>query len=292
MAHDDNLQKQLIRLSDEEKKTLKEELPRLIKYGDEILELWTKSYSTYVGSNFILPIEHIEELANKKLDLFFKSIEKGVFIEYYDNAGELGYILARAGVEYDRVFMITHYIQDSWTRVLSREYKSDALRLAELIRIFERLVYSDFVTLAISYFSELRRELENSEKKYRELFENANDVIYTHDLFGRFKEVNNAGIEFIGYDREDIGTLDISKVLTPEGLAIARKQIEDKAAGRPTKQPYELEVIKKDGTRVVMELKTRIIKDEDGKPIGVQGIGRDVTELRRMEKELAELKDK
>ena len=45
--------------------------------------------------------------------------------------------------------------------------------------------------------------IKESEERYRELFENANDIIYTHDLQGNFTSLNRSGERITGYTREE-----------------------------------------------------------------------------------------
>ncbi|HYJ92585.1 MAG TPA: EAL domain-containing protein [Pyrinomonadaceae bacterium] len=117
--------------------------------------------------------------------------------------------------------------------------------------------------------------LRRSEKEYRDLFENANDLIYTHDLNGNFTSLNCAGEKITGYSREEAVTMNIAEVVAPDFLSQAKQMIAQKIVNGSS-TAYELEIIAKDGRRVSLELSTRLIF-EDGKPIGVQGIGRDIT---------------
>ena len=118
--------------------------------------------------------------------------------------------------------------------------------------------------------------LRESEERFRELFENANDLIYTHDLQGNFTSLNRAGEEITGYTREEAVKLNMSQVIAPEYLEIAQDRIVRKIAG-DLLSSYELEIISKDGRRVALELSSRVILKND-KPIGIQGIARDITE--------------
>ena len=128
------------------------------------------------------------------------------------------------------------------------------------------------------------RALQESETRFRELFENANDLIYTHDLDGKFTSLNRAGERITGYTREEALNITISDVVAPEYLDYARRMTLRKLEGElPTS--YELEIIAKDGHRVLLELSTRLIYQND-RPVGVQGIGRDITSRRRTEEQL------
>lgn len=126
--------------------------------------------------------------------------------------------------------------------------------------------------------------LKIREEQYRDLFENANDLIYTHDLQGNFTSLNRAGEYITGYPREEALSTNISKIVAPEFLESARAMTMRKIDGEaPT--TYELEIIAKDGHRVSLELSTRLIFQGE-KPVGVQGIGRDITERKRAEEAL------
>ena len=120
-----------------------------------------------------------------------------------------------------------------------------------------------------------------TEERYRDLFENANDLIYTHDLTGNFTSLNRAGEVITGYSREEALSKNIADVVAPEFLDVARSMTARKITGDlPT--TYELEIISKEGNRVTLELSTRLMVT-DGLPIGIQGIGRDISERRRAE---------
>src|SRR5258705_6252177 len=69
--------------------------------------------------------------------------------------------------------------------------------------------------------------LEN-EERYRELFENANDIIYTHTIQGHFTSLNRTGQEITGYSREEALRMNIVDVLAPEYVSIARQMIAQK----------------------------------------------------------------
>jgi diguanylate cyclase (GGDEF)-like protein/PAS domain S-box-containing protein len=123
-----------------------------------------------------------------------------------------------------------------------------------------------------------------NEERYRDLFENANDLIYTHDLDGNFTSLNRAGERITGYSREEALRLNISDIVAPEFLGQAKAMIAKKVAGKgPT--TYELEIIPKTGKRKTLELSTRLISS-GGLAVGIQGIARDITARRQAETSL------
>ena len=128
--------------------------------------------------------------------------------------------------------------------------------------------------------------IRENEERYRELFENANDIIYTHDLQGNFTSLNRSGERITGYSRAEAATMNVADVIAPEYLSLARDMMAQKARQRIS-TVYEIDIITKQGQRVRLEVSTRLIFS-NGKAIGIQGIGRDLTERKQSEEVLRE----
>ena len=127
------------------------------------------------------------------------------------------------------------------------------------------------------------------EANYRELVENASDIIYTHDLEGRFTWVNKACEAVTGYPRDEWLRLSIWDLIAPEFLAAARETIERRLSGEV--HIFELEIVARDGRRVPLEVSGRL-SFRGGRAVGVQGIARDVTERRQAAQALRASEDK
>jgi len=128
------------------------------------------------------------------------------------------------------------------------------------------------------------RALQDSEERYRELVENASDVIYTHDLEGHFTSSNPAGSRVYGYTVQEILQLNIAQIVDPEYLSVAEENIRRKLEGLEETGPYELVTHRKDGEPVWVEVSTRLVS-KDGVPVEIEGIARDVTERKLAEQE-------
>lgn len=118
--------------------------------------------------------------------------------------------------------------------------------------------------------------LRESEERYRELFENAKDAIYVHDLDGTYLSINRAAEKLCGYSREEIIGHNFKEFVAPEYTRHVRESFWRKLA-QQGETTYEIDVIAKDGRRVPIEISSRAIY-ENGELVGVQGMARDVTE--------------
>jgi two-component system, cell cycle sensor histidine kinase and response regulator CckA len=126
--------------------------------------------------------------------------------------------------------------------------------------------------------------LRVSEERYRELFENAKDMVLTTNLAGDITSINKAALDAVGYTPEEIHKLNVFKMVPPEHEATLRASMQRKLDGAAS-TTYEAELIAKDGHPIALEVATRLIC-EHGTPVGVQAIARDVTERKQLEQQL------
>jgi diguanylate cyclase (GGDEF)-like protein/PAS domain S-box-containing protein len=122
--------------------------------------------------------------------------------------------------------------------------------------------------------------LRKSEERYRELFDNANDMIITIDLKGNITSVNKMAEKITGYSVVDIIGKNVSCLLHPDDLKKAMKMIECKLSGE-AKTVYDLDIISKDGRVTPSEISSNLMF-QSGQPAGVQAFVRDITERKKM----------
>ncbi|MBN2224883.1 MAG: PAS domain S-box protein [Deltaproteobacteria bacterium] len=135
---------------------------------------------------------------------------------------------------------------------------------------------------------EIALKKKESERELAEIFrdvvENTNDLVYVVDGAGRIKYVNERILEIGGYTKEDAIGRPFASFLTPASLGrvieLFKEQVQGKEIG-----PFELEVTDKFGNVRIIESRERLVW-EGGRVVGVHGIGRDVSDRRRVQEEL------
>ncbi len=125
--------------------------------------------------------------------------------------------------------------------------------------------------------------LIEQEKKFRTLFEESKDTILISDPVGRILDINKAGIALFGYTREEIVKLDPAKLYCNTD---DRKRLWQELLVSESVDDFEVEMKKKDGDIIIVHLSVSITRDDEGKIIGHRGIARDMTERKRLEKQL------
>ena len=80
-----------------------------------------------------------------------------------------------------------------------------------------------------------------AKPQYRELFENASDIVYLHDLHGRFTAANKTAIQSTGYIAQELLGMTVDELVVPEDRALAREMTAKKLSGE-SDSAYEVAI--------------------------------------------------
>ena len=134
------------------------------------------------------------------------------------------------------------------------------------------------------------KDLRESEEKYRNLFERVRHGLFISAKEGHFLDCNQAMWGLLGYqDKEEFLKIDIVKDLyvNPED----RKTFMELVEKLGFIKDFEVEFKKKNGERITVLLTATAKRDEKGTIIGYEGLNIDITDRKKMEKELKEAND-
>ncbi|MFW6456961.1 MAG: PAS domain S-box protein [Planctomycetota bacterium] len=134
------------------------------------------------------------------------------------------------------------------------------------------------------------QELQESENKFRQIFDSANDAMYVHNLTeegmpGRFIEVNRVACEMLGYSHEEFLQMSPMDIDPPE----RQDELVDimPAILGDGQKTFEGEHVAKDGSRVPVEISSHLA--EIGGKRRVLSIARDISERKRREDKILRL---
>ena len=128
-------------------------------------------------------------------------------------------------------------------------------------------------------------QLRISEEKYREIFENAHDAMWIHDIDGNIVSANEATSKLTGYQVEELIHMNVRAFLSDEAMRLAKEVRTNLLRGQPVDQPYEQKLTTKNGTEAILKLTTNLVEEND-RVIGFQHVARDVTQEKRMQENL------
>lgn len=151
---------------------------------------------------------------------------------------------------------------------------------------------------ALGHFISLRRaedELRASEERYRMLAENTSDTIWLMDMNLKTTYISPSVVRLRGYTLDEINAIPLDQQMTPDSFnramqlfAEASNQENLVRPGELISSSIELEFYKKDGSTFWSENSFVLIRDEDGRPVHIQGTGRDISDRKRAEEQLKE----
>jgi two-component system, LuxR family, sensor kinase FixL len=125
------------------------------------------------------------------------------------------------------------------------------------------------------------------KERYEDLFENANDMVFTHDREGRITSINKAGERLLQRPRSELVAHDLAGFVAEDQRAAARHWFGQVARGvdLPT---AEWDFLNAAGQRIKLEIGARLI-EQAGDRVEIESVARDVTERRQLEREILEI---
>lgn len=129
--------------------------------------------------------------------------------------------------------------------------------------------------------------LMEREEKYRSLFESSLDGIAESSLEGKLLSCNPAYSKMTGYSEAEAKKLTYQE-LTPLKWAEIDKKHVQQCLEKGFSDPYEKERLRKDGQVFPISIRRWLRKDEQGNPLSLWGIVRDISDRKRVEKALRE----
>jgi PAS domain S-box-containing protein len=140
--------------------------------------------------------------------------------------------------------------------------------------------------------SELFSQVNQLQEQYRVVTEALNDAVFTLDAEARFAFGNAAGERLTGYRLEELLGRSFTDLVAPEDLPELVGRFRRAIAGEAISPHVRAEMIRKDGSRVPIELSMANLV-LDGRIIGRVGVARDITDRRHAEEQIrASLQEK
>ena len=123
------------------------------------------------------------------------------------------------------------------------------------------------------------------EVLYRALFEQSNDAVFILDITGKHRHVNRRASALLGYTPAEMIGLTYRDLVVPEQHYESLHVLERLLAGEIV-PPYERLFRHKDGHHVPVEVNVQIVRGDDGEPLYIQSIARDISHRKRVENAL------
>jgi len=136
-------------------------------------------------------------------------------------------------------------------------------------------------------------QLRDSERRYRLLADNTNDIIWTTDKNLQLTYISPSIERHSGYTVEEIMGMTLEQTYTPASVEAMMKAYEEEMSlektrlkGQPTSRMLELETYHKDGSTEWIEAHVTVLRDQDGNITGIVGVTRKITERKKAEEKL------
>ena len=137
---------------------------------------------------------------------------------------------------------------------------------------------------------EAEKALFKNKQRYKSLLDNMNDGFLVDDTAGKVTFANQRFCDIFGLQKSDLEKLQLEDYVAPDYREPLRERHNRRMNGEAVPDYFEYEGIRKDGSRVMLEVRVNKIF-ESGVLKGTQSVIRDITEKKRQEKEFVKLAD-
>ncbi|MCF8346700.1 MAG: PAS domain S-box protein [Bacteroidales bacterium] len=158
--------------------------------------------------------------------------------------------------------------------------------------------YADLTGMLLSRIDE-ERKVRIEQARFKTITDNVSDLVWESDLQFINTFTSPSVHRILGFSIEEYTSQSLVERLSPESIQIAlsilQEELEkenDPHVNKSRTRLVELEYYKKDGRIILLESNIGFVRDESGKPIGLRGVSRDISERKRAEKELIQAKEK
>jgi len=129
------------------------------------------------------------------------------------------------------------------------------------------------------------RDLESSEKRYREILDEIDDGYYEVDLNGSFTFFNTSLCEILGYAPDELRGMNYRALLDEANVASVYSLFNQVFTTGNVIKATDWELIRKDGSRRIVETSIALMRRDNARPYGFRGIARDITEQKRLQQQ-------
>ena len=140
------------------------------------------------------------------------------------------------------------------------------------------------VTMDISERKKAEKKLKETEERYAALFERSLDPIVIYDVKGNMIDANPAALKIFQIEREELATQNFGDFLTEQQYQEVLEQANEIVESGSQKNLKEFMLTRKDNSIAWIETTGSLIL-ENGSPVAIQGLGRDITQRKKAEKE-------
>ncbi len=149
-----------------------------------------------------------------------------------------------------------------------------------------RLIAVQGVARDITRRKQTEVALRASQRQLQHLVDNTREVIFQIDLLGNFIFSNATVERMTGYPVGDLLRMNMLDLVAPEDHARLHSRLQQRISGHLGESTFEVEIVRRDGRRLAVEMTTVGVHNAEDRLIAVQGVARDITERKSLEAQL------